>query len=186
MKTDFIGNPIFQNTGYLLFCIGGIILLIFIGILPNIRTLEKKDQEIISLNNNIIEHSILMPCYSNIINQSKNLKKIKGPTFRKTGLSQYETSTIDLILSQLIRVCDLEVSSIKPDIATFAGNSSSFNVRLVILGDFEGFHRLLIKVVELPYLKKIEQIRIQDDPETNHLQLCLNIWLLRSNKHGKA
>jgi len=186
MKTDFIANPLFQIIGYFLLCIGGIILLLVIGIIPNHRTLEKKGQELISLNNNIVEHSILVPCYSNIISQSKNIKKIKDSTLKKTALSQNETSKIDVILGQLIRACDLEVSSIKPDILTFTDNSSSFNVKLVILGDFEAFHHLLTKVVELPYLEKIEQIRIQDDPETNHLQLYLNIWLLRSNKHGKA
>jgi hypothetical protein len=69
----------------------------------------------------------------------------------------------------------LTMVSLKPDLSTLAGSSTSLLSNVVLKGEFANFRKMLIGLGDVPYLDRIEEISIQQYPD--YLEFRMKIWI---------
>jgi hypothetical protein len=69
----------------------------------------------------------------------------------------------------------LTMVSLKPDLSTLAGSSTSLLHNIVLKGEFANFRKMLIGLEAVPYLDRIEEISILQYPDS--LEFRMKIWI---------
>ena len=65
--------------------------------------------------------------------------------------------------------------SLTPDLSTLAGSSTSLLHNVVLKGEFANFRKMLIGLGSIPYLDRIEEINIQQNPDS--MEFKMKIWI---------
>lgn len=151
-----------QSAYYLLVCSTGILLFILIGLYPQQASLSRLDEDIAGIRARIEEQKVLFPLYKELVGKvpKKNLEMRLDSN--KTGLSIDQIDGIAIQFSKIAQECDLEATSVTPDVKSLANNSKSMSVHFVLKGDFLKFRRFLLELEKVPYLEHIEEIQIQE------------------------
>ena len=62
-----------------------------------------------------------------------------------------------------------------PNINALTGDAQLLSVNVVLRGEFAQFRKFLIQLGGLPYVQHIEEIAIQDNPDTKEFRL--KVWV---------
>jgi len=65
--------------------------------------------------------------------------------------------------------------SFTPDLSTLAGSSTSFLHNVVLKGEFADFRKMLIGLGSVPYLDRIEEINVQQQPYSMEFKMKIRI-----------
>jgi hypothetical protein len=65
--------------------------------------------------------------------------------------------------------------SLTPDLTTLAESSTFLLHNAVLKGEFDNFRKMLIGLGAVPYLDRIEEIRIQQNPDS--MEFRMKIWI---------
>ena len=65
--------------------------------------------------------------------------------------------------------------SLKPDLSTSAASSAFFLHNVVLKGEFANLRKMLIGLGAVPYLDRIEEINIQQYPDS--MEFRMKIWI---------
>ena len=65
--------------------------------------------------------------------------------------------------------------ALSPDLSTLAGSSASFLHNVVLKGEFANFRKMLIGLGAVPYLDRIEEISILQNPDS--MEFRMKIWI---------
>ncbi len=156
-------------------CSLGILAFIALGIYPSQRSLGNKDMEISNLRSSIEEQNMLFPAYA----QLQQRIQFKGSDILSssvgTKLSIDKIEKLPSIFKKIAQKYNLTALSVAPDVMSFGSDSEFLLVDVVIQGNFFDFRKFLIELVNLDYLEKIEQIRIERADRAKKFNL--KIWL---------
>lgn len=162
-----------QNLGISLIAI---ILFIFAVILPGYMNKLHLDREIITARSRLEEHKNLLPLYQSLIKapmgHSAVLVVPAGLRLEKAGL--------DSALMTVRSISDknkMTVMALIPDLSYGSKNEQSLAVNLTLRGSFENFRTVLTKLGALPYMDHIEELSIQQKPNTQTLAFKVKIIL---------
>ena len=160
---------------YIVIYSGIILLFVLVGIIPfyhsNSNLLEKN----IKINHQIKEQKELGPIYQNLFMtlKDKDLRVFSDP--EKTRILRGETGKFQDDLRIIAGRARLAVVSLKPDLSTLAGSSTSLLHNVVLKGEFANFRKMLIELGNISYLDRIEEISILQDPDA--LEFRMKIWI---------
>jgi hypothetical protein len=154
---------------------GIIFLLVLVGIFPlyhynsNLMDVNKK------LKNQIEEQKVLGPIYGNLLKIVKNKDVRVLPNLEKKAIPRGEAGKFQDDIRMIARKASLITVSLTPDLSAAAGSSASLLHNVVLKGEFANFRKMLIGLGSLPYLDRIEEISIQQNPDS--MELRMKIWI---------
>lgn len=154
---------------------GIIFLFMLSGILPlhqyNSNLIEKNTK----LKNQIEEQKELGPTYSTLLQvvNSKELHILPNP--EKKTIPRSEAGKFQDDIRTIAGRSGLMTLSLTPDLSTLAGSSKSLSHNVVLKGEFSNFRKMLIGLGTVPYLDRIEEISILQNPDS--LEFRMKIWV---------
>jgi len=164
-----------RSVNYLLFCLSGVFIFVFGGIVPTYWNHVDLDQKINDEKRLIAENGTLQPLprllQSNPISSSRSLTVPP-----RVALQGSEIERIDALFRELAGRLGMKVISVVPDL----GSSRDPHVLLMYVslkGDFENFINVLKKLGELPYVDHIEEFAIQHTGNERALDITMQISL---------
>jgi len=174
----------FSRRSFFYFALFGAVILI-VGLLmiyPNYRTLTALDRNIWQLKVNIENQKLLFPLFQRLLKEI-NLKLPEGVSEPKQEkLSPEKEQTIVSTFHGMADSVGLKVLEISPDVASTLDGSGYLLMNLAMEGDFHKIRELLLEVGKLPYLGKIERIKLQNTAKGGQKEVHLKIWLKRETK----
>jgi hypothetical protein len=105
--------------------------------------------------------------------KNKDLRILPDP--EKTRILRGETGKFQEDLRMIASRAGLTVVSLKPDLSTLEGPSTSFLHDVILKGEFTNFRKILIELGAVPYLDRIEEISILQYPDS--LEFRMKIWI---------
>lgn len=164
-----------KNLWSIVIYVGIILLVALVGIFPLYKynsSLIEKNKEI---KNQIEEQKELGPVYLNLLKNVDDKKTRVFPSPEKTTISRSEAEKFQDDFRAIAGKAGLTILSFTPDLSTLAGSSTSFLHNVVLKGEFANLRKLLIGLGAVPYLDKIEEINIQQQPYS--MEFRMRIWI---------
>jgi Tfp pilus assembly protein PilO len=160
---------------YIVTYIGIIALFVLLGIFPlyhyNANLLDKNKE----LKNQIEDQKELKPVYLNLLKTLNNKDLLILPNPEKKTISREEAGRFQDDIRTIALHAGLKNVSVTPDLSTLAGSSTSLLHNVVLKGEFANFRQILIGLGAVPYLDRIEEISIMQNPDS--MEFRMKIWI---------
>jgi hypothetical protein len=160
---------------YLLICIGIPVAFIVAGIYPNYRIAAGLDADIQSIREKLETQQTLLPLYINLLQQAK-VKKIEGlPLADKGKLKQENISRMMNVFQEMAQKSNLIFDGGVPDVNSLVSGSANMMFSLSVKGSYSDCRSFLIRMGSVPYLERIESLRLF--PDEGIKKMSMKIWL---------
>ena len=165
-----------QDSFWYIVTYGGIIFLfVLVGIFPlyhyNSNLIEGNKK----LKNQIEEQKELGPTYLTLLKVMNNKDLRVLPNSEKKTISRGEAGKFQDDVRMIAGKAGLMMVSFKPDLSTSEGSSASLLHNVVLKGEFANLRKMLIGLGSVPYLDRIEEISIQQNPDS--MEFRMKIWI---------
>lgn len=164
-----------QSLIYILTCGGGVIVFIFLIIIPNQNTSTELDQEIEKLNDHIEQQRILRPVFDTLLDRAKREKSTELPTIKKVKLNRDDINKVSEIIQDMAGRHDLKVQDVRTDANEIMNNTGYMLMRVQVTGDFIKFREFMMDLGTIPSLELIEEINIR--AIEGNREYKLKIWM---------
>ncbi|KQC10656.1 MAG: hypothetical protein APR62_11635 [Smithella sp. SDB] len=154
---------------------GGILFLVALVVIFFYKynySLIKENQE---LKYKIEEQRELGPVYLNLLKSADDKKIHIFAIPEKTAIPRSEAGKFQDDFRTIAGKAGLTIVSFSPELGTIAGSSASFLHNISLKGEFANFRKMLIGLGAIPYLDKIEEIDIQQQPYSMELRMKVRI-----------
>jgi len=160
---------------YLTVCLSGIIIFVFLGLLPAERMLVGLDAKIAESRLRLEEQKTLMPIYLTLKQRvHKNVNKVL-PFPNKKELPREQMAVLNSTVNQIARQANVEVVSLAPPLNALASSSKYLTIETSLKGNFTSFRKFLIGLGALAYVEHFEEIYIMENPESMEMKLKFSI-----------
>jgi hypothetical protein len=160
---------------YIVTYIGIIVLVVLLGIFPlyhyNSNLIEKNKE----LKTLIDEQKELRPVYLNLLKTLNNKDLLILPNPERKTILRAEAVKFQDDIRAIAGNAGLKTVSLMPDLSSLTGSSSSLSHNVVLKGEFANFRKMLIGLGAVPYLDKIEEINILQNPDS--MEFRMKIWI---------
>ena len=162
----------------MLFCGGGILAFVLLGIVPSHMKLRELDLEISTVKTRIEEQESLFPVFQDLLQKERMLYELGLllPSTR-SRLSQDQIGGISGTLGQTAEKCNLEIINVATDLKSLEADVKTLRVRASVKGEFLQFRCFLLELNRLPYLQSIDELRVLQMSDAEELQLTLSLDL---------
>ena len=164
-----------QSVIYLLLCLTGILIFILAGILPNSQTMAELSTKTTDVQFQLEEQRELSPFQKSLQDKSEKKESETLPLPAKGILVQAKINTLPMTFSTAARMSGMSLVSAIPNLNALTGDAQFLSVNVVLHGDFINLRKFLIHLGGIPYVKQIEEIAIQQKPDTKEFRL--KIWV---------
>lgn len=154
---------------------GIIFLFMLAGILPLYQYNSNLVEKNAKLNNQIEEQKELGPTYSTLLQVVNNKDFRTLPNPEKKTIPRGEAGKFQDDIRTIAGRSGLMTLSLTPDLSTLAGSSASLSHNIVLKGEFSNFRKMLIGLGTVPYLDRIEEISILQNPDS--MEFRMKIWI---------
>ena len=168
-----------KSLWYLIICGGIIILFILMGIFPLYQYNAHNTNEIRKIEYQIEAQKELGPIYLTLLKTMENKDPRVLPNPPKTTIARAESGKFQNALKTIAEKSRLRIVSSTPDLSMLTGSPPFLLHNAVLKGEFANFRKMLIELGTLPYLDKIEEIHIQQYPDS--MEFRIKIWIPLGN-----
>ena len=172
----------FSQRSLFYFALFGVVILVIILLMiyPDYRTLATLDKNIKQLNTKIETQELLFPLFQKMLTEI-DLKLPGGGAFPKEEkLTQEKAERIVSVFYELADKSGLKVVEVSPDVESTLNGSGFLLMNVVVKGDFSELREFLLELGHLPYLEKIEQIKLQNIDGGKEVRL--RVWLVKETR----
>jgi hypothetical protein len=170
-----------QSLIYILTCGGGVIVFIFLIIIPNQNTSAELDQEIEKLNDRIEQQRILRPVFETLLGRAKREQPTELPTIKKVKLNRGDINKVSQIIQDMAGRHDLKIQDVRTDANEIMNNTGYMLTRVQVAGNFMKFREFLMDLGTIPSLEFIEEINIR--AIEGNREYKLKIWLAQKSEN---
>jgi len=164
-----------KSLWYLIICGGIILLFLLVVIFPVYQYQTSSANEVKKMEYQIEAQKELGPIYLTLLKTMENKNPRVLPNPPKTTIPRVESGKFQNTLKTIAEKSGLRIVSSTPDLSTLTNSSPSLLYNTVLKGEFANFRKMLIELGALPYLDKIEEIRIQQNPDS--MEFRVKIWI---------
>ena len=164
-----------QSLIYFLVCGAGIIVFIFLIIIPNQNTSAELVRDIEKINDRIEQQRILRPVFDSLVARAKKENPTELPATKKVKLARGDINKVSKLLQEMARRHGLKIEDIRTDVNEMMNNTGYMLMRIHATGDFMKFREFLVDLAAVPALEQIEEIKIR--AIEGNRQYNLRIWL---------
>jgi len=164
-----------QSLIFFLLCSAGIIIFIFLIIIPNQNMSAELDQEINKLNDSIEQQRILRPVFDSLLERAKKKNSTALPVTKQVKLERADIQKVSDLLQDMAGRHDLKIKDIRTDVDEIMNNSGYMLLQIDATGDFMKFRDFLVDLGTIPSLERIEHIDIRAIEKNREFKL--RIWM---------
>ncbi len=164
-----------KSLWYLIICGGIILLFLLVVIFPINRYQANRAGEVKKMEYQIEAQKELGPIYLTLLKTTENKNPRVLPNPPKTTIPRAESGKFQNALKVIAEKSGLRIVSSMPDLSTLTSSSQFLLYNAVLKGEFANFRKMLIGLGTLPYLDRIEEIRIQQNPDS--MEFRIKIWI---------
>jgi len=164
-----------KSLAYVGVCLGGVLVFIFLSILPTNKAIKRVEREINLTQDQIKEQEALYPVYTELMQKLQADDPMALPFPEEVPLARINVNNLAAIFGEMATSNKLEVITIVPDFKTIARDSSQLMVEASFGGDLFNFREFLVALGGTPHLRKIEEIDIITAPDSKTFNL--KFWL---------
>lgn len=164
-----------QSLIYFLICAAGIVVFVFLIIIPAQRTFAELDRDIEKLHTRIDEQRILKPVFDNLLKQVQKKGPADLPVTKKIKLARADIHKISEQLLGIAQRWGLDLRGIQTDVNSLENKVEYLLIRIHATGDFLKFRGFLVDLGKIPSLEQVEEIRIE--AIENSRDFKLKVWL---------
>ena len=150
-----------QSLFLLLLCGAGIVVFVFLIILPTQSTSEQLDKDILKISNRIEEQRILKPVFESLLKRAKNNNQTDLPITKAAKLDRSDISKLSEDLQEMAFRHGLKVQDMKTSVSNLTGKGGYLQLRLNLTGAFLDFRGFLVDLGAIPSLELIEEIQVR-------------------------
>ena len=150
-----------QSLFLLLICGAGIIVFVFLIILPTQNTSDQLDKDILRTSDRIEEQRILKPVFESLLKRAKRKNPSDLPTTKSVKLDRADISKLSEDLQEMAFRHGLKVQDMKTDVAALIGKSGYLQMRMNLTGAFLDFRGFLVDLGTIPSLEIVEEIQVR-------------------------
>ena len=150
-----------QSLLLFLLCGAGIIVFVFLIILPTQNTSEQLDKDILKISDRIEEQRILKPVFESLLKRARQKNATDLPTTKSAKLDRADISKLSEDLQEMAFRHGLKVQDMKTDVAALIGKSGYLQMSLNLTGAFLDFRGFLVELGTIPSLEIIEEIQVR-------------------------
>lgn len=162
---------------YLLVCVIGIIAFAAIAIYPSQKSIEQLDEKINNLRYQVERQKSLYPLYLEL---KKRIDATPVPDLPLPAPAAYPRDRIDAIASAFepaVEGSGVFLAAVTPDVRALGGDASILPVQIVLTGDFLEFQNVLTRLGSIPFMTRIEGVRVKQVPGTREMEVKTYIAL---------
>jgi len=168
-----------QSILYFIVCGAGILVFVFMIIIPSQRASAELDAEIETLSARIEEQRILMPVFQALFQKTKNANPTELPVTQREKLPKGEINQVLSRFKELAAQSNLTLVELTPDVNSLADNSGFLLIYLTASGQFGDFRNFLIDLETIASLDHIEEIDVR--PVEKAREIRLKLWLAQAD-----
>lgn len=169
------GNFPKQSVTYIGLCLVGVLIFIFAGILPNTRTIAELTAKAADLQFQLEEQKTLSPFRKSLQEKIEKKESEILPLPAKGTLAQAKINTLPATFGATAKMSGMSLVSAIPVFTAQPGESKFLPVNVVLRGDFMNLRKFLINMGSIPYVNQIEEMAIQQKPDTKEFRL--KVWV---------
>jgi len=164
-----------QSLIYFLICGIGILVFIFLIIIPTQKTSAELDKDIEKLRDHIEEQRILKPVFDSLLKRARKKNPTGLPSTKKVKLGRGDISKVSESLREIARRHGLKLREIRTDVNALMGNAGYLMMRIDVTGDFMQFRDFLVDLGTVPSLEEIEEIKIRAIEASREFKLKIRL-----------
>jgi len=164
-----------QSLILLLMCVAGILVFIFLFIIPAQKTAAELDKNIEEKQAQIDRQQILKPVFERMLVKATAKSPTRLPMVEKTKLAHGDMKKISEQIQTLIQRNNLQIKEITPDVSSLKERSGYLPIRLAVTGEFFNFRKFLLDLGSIPSMVHIQEIAIRSIEESREMKV--KIWL---------
>ncbi len=156
---------------------GALILFCLAVIIPSAQYSSRMDQQIRDVRAQIEAQKNLRQIYDKLHTKGQKTTSRVLPLPERTAMPRGLASKVPATIGGIARHTALDTVSVSVDIHSVAARSPSLLVNTVLRGEFMNFRNFLIGLGELPYLERIEEIEVRQEPEFMEFRVKIRLAL---------
>ena len=164
-----------QSLIYFLICGAGILVFVYLIIIPTQKTSAELDKDIQRTGDRIEEQRILAPVFQSLLKRAKKKKQTELPSTPKAKLDRAGISKVSENLQEMAFRHGLKIQDLNTDVTSAIGKSGYLRMRINLTGDFMNFRDFLVDLGTIPSLEIMEDIQIRAIEGSREFKL--KIWL---------
>jgi Tfp pilus assembly protein PilO len=164
-----------QSLILLLMCGAGMLVFIFLFILPAQKTSAELDKKIEEKRSQIDRQKILKPVFERMLVKATAKSPTRLPMVAKAKLTRGDMKKISTQIQSLIQRNNLRLKEITPDVNSSKERSGYLLIRLAVTGDFFNFRKFLLDLGSIPAMVHMQEITIRSIEESREMKV--KIWL---------
>jgi hypothetical protein len=154
---------------------GIILFVILLVIIPLYKSNSNINNDIKKLKSQIEEQKSFGNIFSVLTKSMKNKDSKILPNPPKATLPRKDADKFQDVFREIAVKSGLMMVSLTPDLNTLTSNSTNHLYNAVIKGEFANFRNMLVGLGGLSYIDKIEEINIQQYPDS--MEFRMKIWI---------
>jgi hypothetical protein len=168
-----------KSIGYLIVCTA-IALLFVVGSVSLYQYKNKIINDINALKFHSEEQKELAPIYLSMLKFLENKDSDSLPNPAKTKLPRQDSGKFQDTFQVIAIKSGMMIISLTPDLNTLTESSQHLLYNVVVKGEFANFRKMLVGLGGISYLDKIEEIKIQQYPDS--MEFRMKIWIAIGSK----
>jgi len=161
-------------------CGTGILAFILIAIFPYHVKLRGLEAQIGRIEERIEEQKNLLPLYVELIEESENAVAVPLSCPPLERLARRDIDRVAADLSAAAQENHILVENISPDVVSLTAPMGHLKVETMMRGPFDHFRNYLLSLGKIPYLERIERIRIRSLEGSEDLEYNLTAWMAQT------
>ena len=154
---------------------GIILFVILLVIIPLYKSNSDANNDIKKLKSQIEEQKSFGNIFLVLKKSMKNKESKILPNPAKTTLPRQDAGKFQDVFREVAIKSGLMMVSLTPDLNTLTSNSTNHLYNGVLKGEFASFRNMLVGLGGISYLDKIEEINIQQYPDS--MEFRMKIWI---------
>jgi Tfp pilus assembly protein PilO len=157
--------------------VGLIFLLVFVlaVVYPMNNWSKNLDSRTAETKFKLQEQQTLLPVYQYLKVESEKKLAATLPMPPKSPLPRARINTLPGSIAISAKRSGMSLVSAKPDLTGLTGTFQTLPVNIVLRGKFVDFRKFLIALGGMPHVQRIEEIAIQEAPDTKEFKL--KVWV---------
>jgi Tfp pilus assembly protein PilO len=156
----------------------GMLLLIFLILVPRQQRLAAMDQKIAALSDKQATQAALRPFYTSLQEKLSSEEGIDLPSTIREKPCKMDMNRLIDTFEQLADASRVQINESRPDFDSLKEKTGVWRFHLVLQGDFSDFRKFLVRLGTLPCLKRIERMTFGVLPDSEMLTLNLKLSLI--------
>ena len=164
-----------RSTAYIALCVITVILFVVVVYFPMDKWSKELDTKTTDAKFRLHEQRTLIPVFQYLKVESEKVVSDTLPLPPKGKLARAMINNLPQNFAASAKSSGMSLVVARPDLSGLKGDFQSLPVNIVLRGGFINFRKFLIGLGGMPYVQSIEEILIQEIPDTKEFRL--RVWV---------